>query len=60
MTIYMNPRDVIVLKVTSKLFNAFLHVRRANNTGCIYLKLFKHWSEPIVKIEAYHSHTGNL
>ena len=50
----MNPTDVIVLKMTSKLRNAFLHVSRANKTRCICLKLFKQWSEPIVKIEAYH------
>ena len=42
---YMNPRDVI---------NVFLHVSRANKTLCISLNLFKHWSEPVDKIEAYH------
>ena len=41
-------------KMTSKLRNAFLHVCTAYKTRCICLKLFKHWSEPIVKIEAYH------
>ena len=40
-------------KMTSKLRNAFLHVSRAYKTRCICLKLFKHWSEPIAKIEAY-------
>ena len=37
----------------SKLCYAFMHVR-AYKTGCMCLKLFKHWSEPIVKIDAYH------
>ena len=41
-------------KMTSKLRNAFLHVSRAYKTGWICLKLFKHWSESIVKIDAYH------
>ena len=50
----MNPRDAIVLKMTSKLHNVFLYVSRANTTRRISLKLFKHWSEPVVKIEAYH------
>ena len=50
----MNPTDVIVLKkMTSKLRNAFLHVCRAYKTQCICLKVLKHWSEPIAKIEAY-------
>ena len=40
--------------MTSKLRNVFLHVSRANKTRCISLKLFKHLSEPVVKIEAYH------
>ena len=50
----MNPTDVIILKMTSKLCNAFLHVSIAYKTRRNCLKLFKHWSEPIVKIEAYH------
>ena len=40
--------------MTSKLCNAFVHVSTADKTRCICLKLFKHGSEPIVKIEAYH------
>ena len=45
---------------TSKLHNAFMHVRRPYKTQTICLKLFKHWSEPIVKIEAYHLMTMRL
>ena len=56
----MNPTDVIVLKMTSKLRNAFLHVSIAYQTRCICLKLFKHWSEPIAKIEAYHSYRQSI
>ena len=41
-------------KMTSKLSNAFLFVIRAYNTGCIYLKMFKHRPEPIAEIEKYH------
>ena len=40
--------------MTSKLRNAFLHASSSYKTLCICLKLFKHWSEPIVKIEVYH------
>ena len=46
--------------MTSKLCNAFLHVSRAYKTRCICLKLFKHWSEPIVKIEAYHPYRQSV
>ena len=56
----MNPTDVIVMKMTSKLRNAFLHVSRTYKTRCICLKLFKHWSEPIAKIEAYHSYRQSV
>ena len=51
----MKLRGVIVLKkMTSKLRDVFLHVSRAYKTRCISIQLFKHWSEPVVKIEAYH------
>ena len=40
----MNPTDLILLKYDAKMRNAFLHASRA-------LKLFKHWLEPIIKIE---------
>ena len=43
-------------KMTSTLRSAVLHVSRAYRTRCICLKLFKHWSEPIVMIEAYHTY----
>ena len=56
----MNPTDVIVQKMTYKLRNAFLDVSRACTTGCICLKLFKHWSEPIVKIEVYHPYRKSV
>ena len=56
----MNPTDVIVLKMTSNLRKAFLHVSRANKTRCICLKLFQHWSEPIVKIDAYHPYRQSV
>ena len=38
----------------SKMRNVFLHVSRAYKTRCISLKLFKRWSEPVAKLEAYH------
>ena len=38
----------------AKLHNAFLQDSGPYITRCIRLKLFNHWSEPIVKIEAYH------
>ena len=47
-------------KMTSKLRNAFLHVSRAYKTRCICIKLFKHWSEPIIKIEAYHPYRQSV
>ena len=46
--------------MTSKLRNAFLHVSRAYKTRCICLKLFKHCSEPIVKIDAYHPYRQSV
>ena len=46
--------------MTLKLRNAFLHVSRAYKTQCICLKLFKHWSEPIPKIEAYHPYRQSV
>ena len=57
---YMNPSDVFVLKNDVKLRTAFLHVSRAYKTRCICLKLLKHWSEPIVKIEAYNPYRQSL
>ena len=47
-------------KMKSKLRNVFLHVSRAYKTRCICLKLFKHWSEPIVKIEIYHPYRQSV
>ena len=47
-------------KMTSKLRNAFLHGIIAYKTRCISLKLFKHWSEPIAKIEAYHPYRQSV
>ena len=38
----------------SKLCNDFCMLVQPKKTRCICLKLFKHWSEPIFKIEAYH------
>ena len=46
--------------MTSKLRNAFLHVSSAYKTLGICLKMFKHWSEPIVKIEAYHPYRQSV
>ena len=54
---YMNPTGVIVLKMTSKLRNTFLYVSIAYKTR---RKLFKHWSEPIAKIEAYHPYRQSV
>ena len=56
----MNPTDVIVLKNDVKVGNAFLHVSRAYKTQCICLKLFKHRSEPIAMIEAYHPYRQSV
>ena len=39
---------------------AFLHVSRAYITRCICLKLFTHWPEAIVKIEAYHPYRQSV
>ena len=44
-------------KMTSKLRNAFLHASRAES---ICFKLFKHWSELIAKIEAYHPYRQSV
>ena len=49
-----------ILKNNVKMRNAFLHVSRAYKTRCICLKLFKQWSERIVKIEAYHPYRQSL
>ena len=47
-------------KMMSKLRNAFLPVIIAYKTRCICLKLFKHWSEPVAKIEAYHPYRQSV
>ena len=44
----------------SKLRNAFLHVSRAYKARCICVNLFRHWSEPIIKIEAYNPYRQSV
>ena len=55
----MDPSDVIILKDDVKVaYVLFCMLVELKELDAFCLKLFKHWSGPIVKTEAYH--IGNL